>query len=168
MNSKRFATATTGTLLVSATILTGSAIPATAAQTPAAPASVTTVAAAPEAVHAKRAATIARYGIYPLPVCVRGILRFRLTKKQLRDIAAARRLANSPIGRRVKMRESGNNYRYADGRYFGAWNFDRGTWLSNGGGRFGATANRAPAWAQDYIMWRTHKARGWSPWPTAY
>ena len=33
-----------------------------------------------------------------------------------------------------------------------------------GGGKFGRTANKAPAWAQDLIMYKTYKARGWSPW----
>lgn len=158
--------------MLPAALIAGTAGPALAADAPSsATAPVTTAAAppltTPTAVD-QRAVTIAKYGIYPLPVSTRAIAKFRLSKKALRNIAAARRLANSPIGRRVKMRESGNNYNYADGRYFGAWNFDRGTWLSNGGGRFGATANRAPAWAQDFIMWRTHNARGWSPWPTAY
>lgn len=164
MNPKRFATTIAGAVLTPAVLLAASAGPALADT------GVTTAptsAASPAAATDIRTQTIARYGVYPLPVPVRAITRFRLSKRTLRDIAAAHRLANTREGRKIRVRESGNDYRYADGRYFGAWNFDRGTWLSNGGGRFGATANRAPAWAQDYIMWRTHKARGWSPWSTA-
>ena len=163
MNPKRFATTIAGVVLAPAVILAGSAGPALAdAGVTNAPTS-----ASPTASTDTRAETIAKYGVYPLPVPVRAITKFRLSKRTLRDIAAAHRLASTREGRKIKMRESGNDYHYADGRYFGAWNFDRGTWLSNGGGRFGHTANRAPAWAQDYIMWRTHKARGWSPWSTA-
>lgn len=108
-----------------------------------------------------------QYGVFPLPVPERAITRWRLKRKDLKEIAAARRLAESPKGRAVRKCESHHNYRLAYGIYYGAWQFDRQTWLSNGGGRFGRTANQAPPWAQDLIMWKTHRARGWQPWGCA-
>ncbi len=109
----------------------------------------------------------AQYGVFPLPVSERAITRWRLKRKDLKEIAAARRLAESPKGRAVRKCESGHNYRLSGGTYSGAWQFDRQTWQSNGGGRFGRTANLAPSWAQDLIMWKTHRARGWQPWGCA-
>lgn len=109
----------------------------------------------------------AQYGIYPLPVGRRAIDRWKLGRKDLKNIASARRLAESSKGRSVRKCESHHNYRLVYGSYYGAWQFDRQTWLSNGGSRFGRTANQAPAWAQDLIMWKTHQARGWQPWSCA-
>jgi len=108
-----------------------------------------------------------RYGIYPLPVSQRTIKKYHLSKKQLRGIAAGKRLASTSKARQVLRCESGGNYRLVDGAYYGAWQFDIGTWNGNGGGRFASNAARAPKWAQDYILWKTHQARGWSPWSCA-
>lgn len=110
-------------------------------------------------------ATIAKYGVYPLPVKEKDVKKYRLNKKSLREIVKAESLANSSKARRVRSCESGGNYRTNTGNgYYGAYQFDYGTWLSNGGGRYARTANKAPKWAQDHIMWKTVQARGWSPW----
>jgi hypothetical protein len=114
-----------------------------------------------------KAATIRKYGVYPLPVRGRDIKRYHLSKTQLRQIAAAKKLARTAEARKIRKCESGGNYRSIDRGYYGAYQFDRGTWLSNGGGRYARTANKAPKWAQDHIMWKTHRARGWSPWTCA-
>lgn len=134
---------------------------ASAARAEAAVAGVPTVAAI-------KAATIAKYGVFPLPVPEAQIARYRLSKKHLHQIVAAKKFAATAKARSVRQCESGGNYKIATGNgYYGAYQFDRGTWLSNGGGRYGITANRAPAWAQDHIMWKTQRARGWSPWACA-
>lgn len=112
-----------------------------------------------------RAETIRKYGMHPLPVSERTIGQYKLGKKSLKEIAKAKRLANTTKAKRIRKCESGGNYRTNTGNgYYGAYQFDRGTWLSNGGGRYARTANRAPKFAQDHIMYKTYKARGWSPW----
>lgn len=130
-----------------------------------APVSTAATAAELQAAHKQRIK--AQYGVYPLPVKVMAIQRWRLSRRDLSNIVAARRLAESPKGRSVRRCESGHNYRLADRQYYGAWQFDRQTWQSNGGGRFAPTANLAPPWAQDLIMWKTFRARGWQPWSCA-
>lgn len=112
-----------------------------------------------------RAATIQKYGVHPLPVSVKTIQRYKLGKKSLKQIVQATKLANTTKAKRIRKCESGGNYRTNTGNgYFGAYQFDRGTWLSNGGARYSRTANGAPRFAQDHIMFKTYKARGWSPW----
>ena len=51
----------------------------------------------------------------------------------------------------------------AQRNYTGAWQFDGQTWRSHGGKQFSKEAAKAPKWARDYVMWRTHKSRGWQP-----
>lgn len=109
--------------------------------------------------------TIARYGVYPLPIPAKQIEKFHLSKKQVKELVAADKLADSKHARYIRQRESHGNYRINTGNgYYGAYQFDRGTWLSNGGGRFARTANLAPPWAQDYVVYKTHQVSGWSPW----
>lgn len=171
MRTKKIVSAIAAGVVLPGVLLIGSTIPAAAQDgvvPPAAPvAPAVPVAPAPPTAAQVRAMTIAQYGVYPLPVPLSHIHRYHLSKKTLRHIVAARKLADTPEGRKIRRLESGTNYRYNDGHYFGAWNFDRGTWLSNGGGRYGRTADKAPRWAQDLIAWQTHKSRGWSPWSTA-
>lgn len=112
-----------------------------------------------------RAETIRKYGVHPLPVSLRTISEYKLGKKALKEIVKAQKLADTTKAKRIRKCESGGNYRTNTGNgYYGAYQFDRGTWLSNGGGRYARTANRAPKFAQDHIMYKTYKARGWSPW----
>ena len=59
--------------------------------------------------------------------------------------------------------ESGGNYAINTGNgYYGAYQFDRGTW--NGLG-FPGTANQAPAAVQDRAATILEVERGWAPWP---
>lgn len=115
----------------------------------------------------EREALTAKYGIHPLPIEPAAIEQFHITNAELADVAAARAFAETPKARSVRTCESDNDYTITDRAYHGAWQFDRETWLANGGGRFGATANVAPPWAQDYIMWKTHQVYGWGPWSCA-
>lgn len=109
-----------------------------------------------------------KYGVYPLPVSERSIKRYHLSKKTVREIAKAKKFAKSRKARSVRKCESGGNYRINTGNgYYGAYQFNSSTWKSNGGRKFGRQANKAPAWAQDYVMWKTWKKRGWSPWACA-
>lgn len=109
----------------------------------------------------------AKYGIYPLPIRPQAIEQFQITNAELRDVAQAHTFAETPKARSVRTCESDNDYTITDRAYYGAWQFDRETWVSNGGGRFAPTANLAPPWAQDYIMYKTHQAYGWGPWSCA-
>ena len=91
--------------------------------------------------------------------------KYKVGKKQLADIKKAQKLANTEKAKQIRQRESHGIYGINTGNgYYGAYQFDRGTWLANGGKQFGPTADKAPKWAQDYVMWKTHNARGWSPW----
>lgn len=92
------------------------------------------------------------------------VAKYHLSKKEIREITKAKKLANTKKAKQVRWRESNNHYKARTGQYTGAWQFDGQTWRSNGGKKFGKEARNAPKWAQDYIMWRTHKSRGWQPW----
>ena len=64
---------------------------------------------------------------------------------------------------RLRMCESGGNYAIATGNgYYGAYQFDAGTWHSLG---FGGLPNQAAGWIQDMAVVRLWQQRGWAPWP---
>ncbi len=78
---------------------------------------------------------------------------------------------NSPAGAnendwyRLRMCESGNNYRINTGNgYYGAYQFDLGTWRSVGG--TGLPSNASPA-EQDARARTLYRERGWAPWECA-
>ncbi|MDP3972676.1 MAG: transglycosylase family protein [Candidatus Nanopelagicales bacterium] len=165
---KRWTSASTLAMATVTAVAATTLIAAPASSTPSSKNRPTTQAASSIKVdRTERERIRAQYGVYPLPIGRRAIERWKLGRKGLKRIAAARRLAESPKGRSVRKCESHHNYRLVYGSYYGAWQFDRQTWLSNGGGRFARTANKAPSWAQDLIMWKTHQARGWQPWGCA-
>jgi hypothetical protein len=59
--------------------------------------------------------------------------------------------------------ESGGNYAIATGNgYYGAYQFDAGTWNSLG---FGGLPNQAAPWIQDMAVIKLWQQRGWGPWP---
>jgi len=59
--------------------------------------------------------------------------------------------------------ESGGNYRTNTGNgFYGAYQFDYGTWRGLG---YVGVASDAPAWKQDQAVVRLHAQRGWQPWP---
>lgn len=158
--------------------ITGGAVAITAttgaasASAPAAQAAAvnTTVAAVPQARTATdvRAKNLRKYGFHPLPVGQRKIAKYKLGKKAVKQIKQAKKFANTSKARSVRRCESGGSYKISTGNgYYGAYQFDRGTWISNGGGRYARTANKAPKFAQDHIAYKTWKSRGWSPWACA-
>ncbi len=64
---------------------------------------------------------------------------------------------------RLRGCESGGNYRAATGNgFYGAYQFDLGTWRSLGYG--GRPSDASPA-TQDAAARQLQAARGWSPWP---
>ena len=64
---------------------------------------------------------------------------------------------------RLRLCESGNDYRRNSGNgYYGAYQFDIGTWNNYGGY---ARADLAPPAVQDAKALDTYNRRGWSPWP---
>lgn len=164
-NSRRIAMGATALCFTGAAAVATTSLGTTATAAGAEIAPVTATAPAAITPAQVRAETIRKYGVHPLPISERTIIKYKLSKKTLKDLVKARKLANTAKAKRIRKCESGGNYKSVDSSgYYGAYQFDRGTWLSNGGGRFGRTANKAPAWAQDLIMYKTYKARGWSPW----
>jgi hypothetical protein len=70
--------------------------------------------------------------------------------------------AGGDLAARIRARESGGNYGANTGNgYYGAYQFDRGTWGGYGGY---ATADQAPPEVQDAKFQETYAARGCSPW----
>lgn len=173
-NSRRFAVAGAA-VVASGAVAAGTMTVATAAPSAVDTSMVKTV-AAPQAnvLSAKQKRLIVKrqnkrqFGLYNLPVGKNSIRKYHLKKRDLLQIRKAKRFARSSKARSVRNCESGGNYRTNTGNgYYGAYQFDRGTWISNGGGRYASTANRAPKFGQDHIMWKTQRARGWSPWACA-
>ena len=66
---------------------------------------------------------------------------------------------------RLRVCESGNNYAINTGNgYYGAYQFDLGTWRSVGG--TGYPNDASPA-TQDALALKLWQSRGWSPWACA-
>lgn len=64
---------------------------------------------------------------------------------------------------RLRMCESGGNYGINTGNgFYGAYQFDAGTWASLG---FGGLPSQAAPWIQDTAVAMLWRERGWSPWP---
>lgn len=62
--------------------------------------------------------------------------------------------------------ESAGNWATSTGNgFFGGLQFDYGTWLRHGGGRYAPTANRATRAQQIEIAMRTQAVQGWGAWP---
>ena len=63
-----------------------------------------------------------------------------------------------------RLRSCEGSYTSATGNgYYGAYQFDVGTWNNYGGY---LNAAQAPTSVQDQKAWETYKRRGWQPWPT--
>ncbi len=66
---------------------------------------------------------------------------------------------------RIRQCESGNNYAINTGNgYYGAYQFDLGTWRSVGGTGY---PNQASPATQDALALKLWRQRGWSPWTCA-
>lgn len=119
--------------------------------------------------HRKHVTTTKRkYGIWPLPTNEKNIKRYKLRKSHLKQIKKSNKWAKTRKARSVIRCESGGNYKINTGNgYYGAWQFNRGTWLGNGGGKYAKYAHKAPKFAQNHIAWKTWKSRGWQPWACA-
>lgn len=67
---------------------------------------------------------------------------------------------------RLAMCESTQRWSIATGNgYYGGLQFDYGTWLRHGGGKYARTANLATRAQQIEIAIRTQAAQGWGAWP---
>lgn len=63
--------------------------------------------------------------------------------------------------------ESGGNWAINSGNgFYGGVQFDRGTWLSNGGGTYAPLPSSASREQQIAVASKVQAARGFSPWPT--
>lgn len=103
-----------------------------------------------------------------LPISFTYVKRYRLGKKQLREVARAKAWANGWKPRKVRQCESGGNYRINTGNgYYGAYQFAAGTWRGVGGGKYASYAHQAPKFAQDHMAYRLWKRSGWGPWGCA-
>jgi LysM repeat protein len=84
-------------------------------------------------------------------------------KASYRAKAGSGGAASGDLASRVRARESGGNYGANTGNgYYGAYQFDIGTWGGYGGY---ARADLAPAAVQDAKFQETYSRRGCSPWP---
>ncbi|MDT7550222.1 MAG: resuscitation-promoting factor RpfA, partial [Actinomycetota bacterium] len=78
-------------------------------------------------------------------------------------LATGASAASSDDFARLRNCESGGNYAINTGNgFYGAYQFDRGTW--NGLG-YSGTANQASPATQDAAAAKLQSQRGWSPWP---
>jgi hypothetical protein len=63
---------------------------------------------------------------------------------------------------KLRVCESGDNYRSVGHGYYGAYQFDIRTWRGLG---YGGRADQASPATQDDAARRLYNARGWYPWP---
>jgi resuscitation-promoting factor RpfB len=77
-------------------------------------------------------------------------------------------MAGDAIWDRIAQCESTGNWAINTGNgYYGGLQFDRGTWLSNGGGAYAPTADLTSRENQIAIANKVRAARGYSPWECA-
>ena len=75
---------------------------------------------------------------------------------------------NAAMWDRIAQCESGGNWSINTGNgYYGGLQFDSGTWTSNGGGKYAATANLASREQQIAVANVVYAARGLQPWGCA-
>jgi len=80
---------------------------------------------------------------------------------------AAPSVAGGSVWDRLAQCESGGNWAINTGNgFYGGVQFDRGTWLSNGGGTYAPIASEASREQQIVVAERVRSARGFSPWPS--
>jgi uncharacterized protein YabE (DUF348 family) len=76
--------------------------------------------------------------------------------------------ANAAMWDRIAQCESGGNWAINTGNgYYGGLQFDSGTWLANGGGKYAARADLASRTQQIAVANVVYAARGLSPWGCA-
>ncbi len=81
--------------------------------------------------------------------------------------AAAPSVAGGSVWDRLAQCESGGNWAINTGNgFYGGVQFDRGTWLSNGGGAYAPVASEASREQQIVVAERVRSARGFAPWPS--
>ena len=81
--------------------------------------------------------------------------------------ASAPAVANASAFDAIAGCESGGNWAINTGNgFYGGVQFDRGTWLSNGGGAYAPLPNQASREQQIAIASKVQAARGLSPWPS--
>ena len=86
------------------------------------------------------------------------------TKRVVHRTVRVVTVASGDVWGSLRMCESGGNYARNSGNgYYGAYQYNLGTW-SNFGGY--ARPDLAPPTVQDEKARQTQAARGWSPWPT--
>lgn len=77
--------------------------------------------------------------------------------------AAPIAVSGNDVWARLRQCEAGGNYAINTGNgYYGAYQYDLGTWANYGGFRY---PSDAPPNVQDQKARETQAARGWSPWP---
>jgi len=98
----------------------------------------------------------------------RHVRKYHLKNRELREIKKARHWAKGSKPRSVRWCESNGRYGINTGNgYYGAYQFNAGTWRSIGGGRYSNYAHKAPKFAQDHMAYKLYKQRGWQPWACA-
>jgi hypothetical protein len=113
----------------------------------------------------QRTALAKKFGVKKMPVGPKKVVKYTLRKKHVRGLVRSKAWAKKKQPRYVRSRESGGKYTINTGNgYYGAWQFDRRSWLANGGGKFSRYAHKSPKWAQDYVAWAYWKRAGWRPW----
>jgi hypothetical protein len=69
---------------------------------------------------------------------------------------------------RIAKCEAGGNWHINTGNgYYGGLQFDSGTWLANGGGKFAARADQASREQQIAVANKVYASRGLQPWGCA-
>jgi resuscitation-promoting factor RpfA len=72
--------------------------------------------------------------------------------------------ASADVFANIRQCESGGNYATNTGNgYYGAYQFDRGTWRGMG---YKGRPDRAEPRFQDAATRKLHDHRGWAPWPS--
>jgi uncharacterized protein YabE (DUF348 family) len=75
-------------------------------------------------------------------------------------------ISDGEVWDRLAKCESGGNWAINTGNgFYGGLQFDKGTWISNGGGQYAALPNQATREQQIAIATKVRDARGYSPWP---
>lgn len=102
-----------------------------------------------------------------LPAAAPVVVRTRANASASRNTGvAAPKVVDGSVWDQLAQCESGGRWNINTGNgYYGGLQFNAGTWLSNGGGKYAPRADLASREQQIDIAQRLRAARGFSPWP---
>jgi uncharacterized protein YabE (DUF348 family) len=118
--------------------------------------------------HESRRATRSRTTTAPITRILAVGTKSRPASAAAKTVTGGGSTVNAAMWDRIAKCEAGGNWHINTGNgYYGGLQFDSGTWLANGGGKFAARADQASREQQIAVANKVYASRGLQPWGCA-